>query len=397
MLKNKQKTFAVIFLIIALISTVCFATSEEVAPISADAEQAVTTTSQDDANDQIVEETTEDEPVDTSAETAEPQLIESDLYLAGETLTVSDYIDGNVYAIAGDITVSGKIGGDLFILANNVNLTQDSYTYGNLYVCANQVTIDGIVCDLYACCSNLSIGESGIVLRDSRTSSANFSLAGNIGRNAFAQANSISMQDSAHIYGNFDYTAKEAIVVPSGSVDGSINYSELNTKTNSADVKDIIIAYVMDFVYALVYTLVVFGLILLVAPKFTDKLHELTKTKWLASFGIGLLVLILVPVIAVLLVFTYIGTPLSFAIAALYLLVLSITFAITAISLSKLLANKVPALAKFHNIFALIIVTLVLWALTQIPFYVGTVVKLLITIFGLGIFILSIFKKEHKE
>ena len=141
---------------------------------------------------------------------------------------------------------------------------------------------------------------------------------------------------------------------------------------------------------------VVFGLILLVSPKFIEKLVEVSKTKKLASFAIGLLLLILIPIVALLLVFTVIGTPLVFALVALYALVISITFTITAISLSKVLSNKVAALEKFHGVFALVIVTLILWALKQIPFFVGGVISLLITIFGMGVFALSIFKKESK-
>lgn len=398
MFKKQTKLAVIIFLIIALCSTFCLATDGEAVVTSLDDTTTVENTStENEATDEVTDDHNDhsDEDVSENTEATEPNLIESDLYLAGNSITVSDYVDGNVYVMAENVTVSGKVGGDLFILANTVTLTEDSYTYGNLYVCANNVTINGIVCDLYALCNNLELGESGIILRDSRTATKNISLKGNVGRNTFIETDTISMADTAHVYGNLNYAAKEAIVVPSGAVDGSIEFKEQTVFTSNADVKDVIFTYVLDFVYALVYTLVVFGLMLLVAPKFITKLHEITKTKWLASLGIGALVALLVPIIAVLLVFTVIGTPLSFAVAGLYLLVLSITFALTAIVLSKLLGDKVKALSKFNNVFALVIVTLVLWALTQIPFYVGTVIKLLITVFGFGIFVLSIFKKEN--
>lgn len=398
MLKKQTKLAVIIFLIMALCSTFCFATDGESVVQQPDDTTAVEGSSTGDENKVTNEPSSNNENSGEESEnTTEPELIESDLYLAGNSITVSDYVDGNVYVIAENVTISGKIGGDLFVLANTVTLTQDSYTYGNMYVCANEIKINGIVCDLYAFGNNLEISENGIVLRDARTSTKNISLSGNIGRNAFIETNSISMADVAHVYGNLNYSAKESIVVPSGSVDGSIEYKEQTLFANNGNAKDIIFAYAIDFVYALVYTLVIFGLLLLVAPKFTAKLHEITKTKWLVSLGIGILITLLVPIIAILLVFTMIGTPLSFAIFGLYLLVLSITFALTAIVLSKLLGDKFKILSKFNNIFALIIVTLILWGLTQIPFYVGMVIKLLITVFGFGIFTLSIFKKDDKE
>lgn len=425
MLKNKRKIFAVIFLatvflIGTVMSSTCLATDEAVStsaeqPVvtSADGSEAVDSASNTNATNKSATpegETTTNEIVDGSESTesaddstqtestdgaddqaAEPVLIEDDLYKTGDDVTISDYIDGNVYVMGGKVTVSAKIGGDLFVFANELILTEDCYTYGNLYVLAPTITINGIVCDLYATGTDLSIGATGIVLRDARTLASNTAINGNIGRNAFVQTNTLSMAEEAHIYGNLNYTASEAIVVPSGAVEGEITFTNLT----GANVGDVILSYVWDFVYTLVYTLVIFGLLIFVAPKFTSNLYEFTKRKWLPALGIGLLVGILIPIIAILLLFTGIGTQLSFALMALYLLVFSITFAITAVALSKLLADKVPVLAKFRGLFALLIVTLVLWALTQIPFYVGFVISLLIAIFGLGLFVLSIFKKER--
>lgn len=422
MLRNKRKVFAVIFLIIAIMSTTCLATDEAVTTSTEEpvvtstdgtetegstANDTVTdeaTTSEgetpadevtdDSGNAENTDDSTESENTDgTDSQVEEPVLIEDDLYKTGDDVTISDYIDGNVYVMGGKVTVSAKIGGDLFVFANELILTEDCYTYGNLYVLAPTITINGIVCDLYAVGTDLSIGATGIVLRDARTLASKTAIDGNIGRNAFVQTNTLSMADEAHIYGNLNYTADEAIVVPSGAVEGNIEF----TNSVGANVGDIIISYVWDFVYTLVYTLVIFGLLIFVAPKFTNNLYEFTKKKWLPALGIGLLVGVLIPIIAILLLFTGIGTQLSFALMALYLLVFSITFAITAVALSKLLADKFPVLGKFRGLFALLIVTLVLWGLTQIPFYVGFVISLLIAIFGLGLFVLSIFKKEQVQ
>ena len=388
MLKKHTKLAIIMCLIMALCSTVCLATEGEPVVTSEDSiitENVEDNSTTDDATD-IADDT-------ETNETVEPELIESDLYLAGDDITVSNYVDGNVYVMAENLTVSGKVGGDLFVLANTVTLTEECYTYGNMYVCADEVLIDGIVCDLYAFCNNLTISKTGIVLRDARTATGNISLNGSIGRNTLINTDTMSMADTAHVYGNLNYSSKEAIQVPSGTVDGSIEFSELSA--SSASVTDVITSYALSFAYTLVYTLVVFGLILLLAPKFKNKLHEITNTKWLPALGIGALVSLLLPIIAVLLVFTIIGTPLSFAVAGLYLLILSITFALTAIALSKILGDKVKVLSKFNNVLALVLVTLILWGLTQIPFYIGMVVKLLTVVFGFGIFTLSVFKKEE--
>lgn len=382
MFKKTQKTLAILVLIFMLMATICFATDENTPAVTNENPDAAETSE----GEQNQEGTTNADDLD---------FYEDDLYLFQDVISTEQTIDGNAFLMGKDITVSSKIGGDLFIFGDNVTLTEDSYIYGNLFVFANKVSLNGIVCDLYAASDSFVIGETGIVLRDMRTFGNTLELNGSIGRSTHIEANNVMLGEKAHIYGDFNYSSKEAIQVPSGAVDGNINYTELAV-TDKAN--DTVLSYVMDCAYSIVYTLAVFGIMLLLAPNFLKKLPEVVAKHSLVSFGIGLLVLAATVPVAILLILTIVGTPVAFALLAVWaFLVFGLAFAITTIAIASLVGNKVALLGKAHNLLAVILVTIVLWALTQIPFFVGTIVQMLIYIFGLGYLFVTAFKNRKKE
>ena len=390
MFKKTQKFFAILILMIVLMASTCFATEGEPVVTSETSDGAVVT-SEDTATE---DEHNHEEEATTVTE--EPELLEDDLYVIDNTVTVSDLIDGNAYVIGSDVTISGKIGGDLFLLADTVTLTSDSYIYGNLFVCANTVNVEGIVCDLYSMATNLTIAETGVVLRDIRAGSTTLNINGSIGRNTYVEAANLVLGETAHIYGDFNYTTKEAIQVPSGSVDGTINFSEATATNNSSTS---VLSYVMDCIYAIVYTLAVLGVMILVAPKFLNNLTNVVAKKTLPTFGIGILGLIIPVPVALLLMITGIGAPVAFALLAVWAFaVFALSFAVTTITIAKFIGSKVAILGKAHSILAVVLVAIVLWGLTQIPVgVVQLILNLFIYAFGLGCMLVSLFKRNKKE
>lgn len=385
MFKKTQKIFAILTLMLILMATTCFATEDTAVVMSDDA----VVTSEDSATEE--EHNHEDE---ATTETEEQELYEKDLYIFEDTVSIKDLIDGNAYVIGSNVTVSGKIAGDLFILADNLTLTLDSYINGNLFVCANTVSIEGIVYDLYAIGNELTISDTGIVLRDMRTINTSLTINGGVGRNAYVKATNLSVGEEARIYGDFNYSTKEAIQVPSGVVDGSINYSEnVSVETEDSNV----LTYVMNCVYSVVYTLAILGIMIVIAPKFLAKLPNMISKKSLSTFGIGLLGLIVPVPVALLLMITVIGTPVAFALLAVWaFIVFALSSAITTIAIASWLGNKVSILGKAHNLLAVVLVSIVLWALSLIPI-ANAIVVFLVCVFGLGYLLTYIFKKNKEE
>lgn len=383
MFKKTHKIFAVLIIMMIVMATSCFATEDTPVVTSEVVDETETTT----------EEHNHEEDATASAE---QKLHEDDLYVIEDTVTMDKLVDSNAFIIGSDVTVTGQVGGDLFVIADNLTLTGDSYIYGNLFACANTITVEGIVCDLYAISENLTLAETGIVLRDIRTAGSNLTINGSIGRNTYVTATSISLGENSHVYGDFNYTAKEAIQVPSGVVDGTINYSEMSVSEESGNT---VMSYVMDCIYAVVYAIAVLAIMILVAPKFLNRLPEFISKKSLPTIGIGVLGLIVPIPVAILLMISVVGVPVAFALLAVWAIaVFALSSAVTTIAIASFIGSKVAVLGKAHNILSVVLVSIVLWALAQIPVgIVQFILGMLITSFGLGCILVSIFKRNKKE
>lgn len=386
MSRKSLKILLVLVTILSLISTFSLAT--DATPVTTSDEGQLIST---DGNEAVEGDSTSEETTDTTTSGSSTADINNDLYLAESEVTISDTVNGNVFAFADTITVTGQIGGDLFAIASTINI-DGGQIYGNVFAIANNITLNGLIYDLYATCDTLNVAYDGVAYRDLKVNCNTASINGVIGKNLnITTASALTLESDCVIYGDLNYTALNEIEIGEGVVTGTVNYEKLGTNGSEKGV----MAYVLPLLALLVYTLVIWLLMSKLAPKFYEKVTTTTPKKMLLALLVGLLALIVIPIVSLLLVYTIVGLPIAFALMVVYGLILAISFVMTVIALAGKLANKVKVLAKLNNLFAVIIITLVLWALSLIP-YVGIIVLFLVVLCGFGMFLMSIINKKDK-
>ena len=116
--------------------------------------------------------------------------------------------------------------------------------------------------------------------------------------------------------------------------------------------------------------------------------------KPLISAGVGILAIILTPIIALLIALISIFVYISFGILAVYALALSITLPILSMAIAEPLSNKLKNKTKVKFVLIAIGVAIVLYLLQLIPF-VGSYIPLFIYVFGLGIFVMALFRRKE--
>lgn len=391
MSRKSLKILLVLVTILSLISTFSLATddtavttSDEGTVISTDGTETTDGETTDDTA--TTDGTTDDTSTDSSAAD-----VNNDLYLAESEVTISDTVNGNAFVFADTVTVNGQIGGDLFVIANTINI-DGGQIYGNVFAIADTITLNGLIYDLYATCNTLTVAYDGVAYRDLKVTCDTASINGVVGKNVnITTSSSLTLESDCVIYGDLNYSAPNEIEIAEGLVTGTVNYEKISAIGNATGVMD----YVLALLTVLVYTLVIWLLMSKVAPKFYGKVTGLTPKKMLLALLVGLIALIVVPFVSVLLLFTVVGIPVAFALMVVYGLIIAISFAMTVIAIAGKLADKVKALAKLNNLFAVIIVTIVLWALSLIP-YAGGVISFLVVLCGFGMFLMSIFNKKEK-
>lgn len=397
MSRKSLKILLVLVTILSLVSTFSFATDETATD---NTNSAATTTSEENSastSEETTDGTTAEEGTDGETtgdtETEEPST-NHDLYVTGTDITVEadETVNGNAFLFGDTVTIRGQIGGDLFVVANTLNV-DGGQIYGNVFALASDtIRLDGLIYDLYAVCDNLTVAYDGLTYRDLKVTCNTASINGVIGKDVNIEAReSLTIESDCFIYGNLNYSAPTEIDIADSLIEGDTNYSELSiTSSNN------VLGYVISLLTILVFTLIVWLVASKLAPKFYTRLTTMAPKKMALSILVGLLALIITPLVAALLMMTVVGIPVGLALLAIYMIAVVLSFAMAVMSISAKLASKVKALAKLNNLLAVILVTIVLWLLSLIP-YAGPVITLIVILAGFGMLILSVINKKEKS
>ena len=408
MLKNKFKIVVALLTIISLISVFCItvkATDDTPTPISEEAnlENQATEPETDGTTTDATNETDE-----TNGEVEPEEMVYKDLYLFENNITMDKIVDGNVYAFGDNITITGKINGNVFVFGNNVTFTNpypeddtehqnENYCYitGNVYALAsNKITFNAVAQDIYALSDVFEMSYDSYIMRDIRIAGSDLTIKGYISRNAYLSGDTFNFgvhsdneeeDDAAIIAGDLNYSSQNEIEIPENIVQGETKFNEVASTTTSKSATD----YLMDLLSALIYTIVLYLLFTWLAPKFFDKTSTILQKSPLATFGIGILSFIVAPILALILLCLTLS---SLSAIVVYGLILAISSTIVFGSLTSLLKDKLGFANKQFLLF--IIITIVAWALKQIP-VVGLIINLAIFVFGLGLAIKNVLNNKN--
>lgn len=389
MLKNKTKIIVVFLVLILLFSTASvFADNKtsdnEPMPISAD-------TSTDEIEDSI-------ENITSNVQAQEDSYKKSDVYLAGDNITIDYIVDGNLFVFADTVTINSQIGGDAFIFAKNVIINEEGYVFSNLFTIAESVEIKGVVYDAFALSKNFTL-SGGYVYRDLKVACDTLNVNGSVGRNAFVDCATINFNtnqnNSGIIYGDLNYTSNSEISIPENVVSGSVNYSNTKTLENKS-VGSIIADYILDLGEFLVFVLIIWLICLVLAPKFLSNTNKYVGKKTLGILGYGLLALVTIPIACIILILLQLTSGISLFLLALYILAIVISKSLFTITANNYVCSKLK-INKNSGISGMLIVSgIVIWVITQIP-YIGALISFIITVLGLGILVASMIPKKSEK
>ena len=391
MLKRKSKIILVLLVLFTLVvSTFSLADNSQTATNAENATNTATTQNQ-------TEQTNDANINQTVAQNAQS----SDAYILGETVNIDYLIDGNAFIMANNVTISSnaQIGGDAFIMADTVTFEENTFVYSNAFILANNIVINGTICDLYTVSGNVTIGQTGVVYRDMRLSSDALTIAGSVGRNAYVDCNNISfaqantqeqntITSNGMVYGNLHYTAENEQNIPEGSVSGEVKYTAKTLNSNTVQ------QYVSSAIMAITLAIVIWIILMWLAPKFKETTQELLAKKPAPSLGLGIVSLIVIPIIIFMLILLQITASAALLILTIYILLLIIGANIFAITLSGLIASKFKSKNKVIEFIFVIVITAIIWAFRFIP-YVGGVLGFICTVFGLGLLTKAVLPKKE--
>lgn len=397
-----RKKFGMIVLI--LITTIALALpvvrADNETEISTDQNQS-TSTENTQSNDATTDDSSSDQDVATTTMTEE-NFKQHDVYLTGDDITIDYVIDGNLFVIANNVTINSQIGGDAFICANTITVGEQGYVFSNLFAVSSNINIKGVVYDLYILSNDVNI--TGYIYRDIRVSTKNLNIFGTVGRNAFIKSNNIKFaedsdsnntEDSSSITnrgiinGNLEYTSPNDLNISEEFVTGEIKYNQ--PSSNNYTVQNYLIS-----IGTLLATVILIWLICLwIAPKFVKRTDIINKKNILPSIGLGILAPIILAIVSIILLLIQITMSFGLLLLGLLFLLMGISTSIFIIAINNLICNKLKIQKAIGNFGMLIVTSIILWAISLIP-YVGGIVGIIAIIIGMGIIIYNLIIKEKE-
>lgn len=239
--------------------------------------------------------------------------VDDDVYAAGDGITVSGDVTGDVAAVGRNVRLSGSSGGSFFAGAQRITI---SGRVGNSARVAGQdVIVSGeIGKDLLGAGQNVTIEEggtvgrdvwaggqtldvAGTVTRDVRGGAAEVTISGTVEGKVEVESDSVTITDGARIAGDLVYTSKnEADIAEGAEVGGEVIRRE--PKAAPVDESNPVLDAILSFLRGVAGSFLL-GLVLLwLLPDLLPVLTRTMRSDTLASAGIGLAALFLIPIVA---------------------------------------------------------------------------------------------------
>lgn len=308
--------------------------------------------------------------------------VAGDAFVTGGTVDVRGEVGEDVYAAGGDVRIEARVRGNLRAAGGSVSLEPGSAVDGN-------VTLAGGNVDVYGTVGGGLQAFGGRVRID-----------GEVAGDVEVASDDVRVGPGAHIGGRLLYRGPASPQVAEGAViDGGIEMQRRAWKDLGPEsgIGRVVSGVMRALWFAGVLLL---GILLVVAfPGFSREAAATVRSDALASLGLGLALLVAVPLVAVMLFVTIVGIPLGFAVLLGYALLLMLGYMTGALAVGDFLLGKAkPAAARSSGwrILFLLLALAAIALLRQVP-WIGELAVFLLFLGGFGAFALRALRGYRGE
>lgn len=340
-------------------------------------------------------------------------VIEDNYFVAGETVTISGTILGDLYVAGGTVNIEGVVEGDLYIAGGRVDIRGS--VGEDVIVAGGQISISGdVIDDVTAVGGSIAIADSAVIgdsvvaaggditifspIPGSATFAAgNVEIANTIEGDVVAAVGNLTLTPNGSITGDVTYYSENEINIPQdATVSGDIlrkeppQYKE-KMEQDVEDVKNTARGASMTLkIINLISALLVGFLVIHFFPKYVGHVTARVSGSPWQSVGVGLLFLFILPIVIILLFVTVIGMPIALILLFTYFFYIYLAKIFVSIMLAATVLNYFK---KKYSMVVTLAIGLILYLLvTSIPL-IGWLVSFVAVIVGVGANILG--KKDY--
>jgi cytoskeletal protein CcmA (bactofilin family) len=304
---------------------------------------------------------------------AQDQKVEGDFYWLAESPIISGEVTEDLLVVGGEVTANGKVGGDVLVVGGAVDLHGD---FGDdVRIVGGEVTIAGEVKgDLVVVAGNVNVLSTAKIGGDVLFFGGEADISGEVGKSILGtnerlridgvvtgdvqvRTGQLLLGERSVVSGLIQYSSVNELIRAQGAeVEGKISKETPLITTNTAEIKDLLIPFLILIFAALVWYLLF--------NKFLNKVSTQTNNHPLRSLLIGFGLLFVTPVAVLILLFSTLGSFLGVTLIFIYFAIIfasvTITGIMTGMYVMKLL-GKNPKLSITTIVFGMLVSYLVMF------------------------------------
>lgn len=287
--------------------------------------------------------------------------------VAANKATLAGAIQRSVRVAARDITIRGTIDGDLVVAAQTVRIEAGARITGDLLVAARNVTVLGTIDgDIRGNAGTLTITN------------------GRIGQNLDLSVDDLNVQGTSQVGGAIRYSGDpQARIATSAAITGPVE----RTESSALSAGGYSLASGLAWDIARLLSLLFTGLVVvLVAPVASAAVADGVRRRFPTTLIVGVIAIVLVPVVAVLMLITLIGIPVSIVSLILYGVALYLSQIFVGLAIGRaILPRGWRSYGRGYNLLAMVIGVILIGLLRLIPIpFLDLVLATLVALLGLG-------------
>ena len=344
------------------------------------------------------------------------EVVNGDLYAAGNDITINGTVNGDVWAAGRTITINGTVNGAVTAAAQFITLNgpvaRSARIAGQAVIVNNSIKTDLVAfattlditskarigSDLILGCNTVNL--DGQVDGNVTGGGGNITLGGVVMGNVKLNVTTLTIPATATIQGTLDYTSENEANIKSGSkISGKVTHTIPEPKDGkrakgigpwltATGIATAILWKVLGFLMALVA-----GIILLfTARRRMVLLADAIKTNPLSSLGWGALLLFVTPLAAIVVCCTVIGLPVGLIALALYGIAIYLSQIPVALCIGRLIIGRSRLVESRGMLVGALATGLAILAILRAIPVIGFIVGLATALFGLGALVASQIK-----
>jgi predicted acyltransferase (DUF342 family) len=314
--------------------------------------------------------------------------VAGDAFLAGGRVNTAAEVKGDLIAVGGEVSIGGGIGDDLYAAGGQVQV--DAIVTGNARVAGGDVTVGPAT--VVAGALSMTGGRvrfEGNAHQYLHASGGSVYIDGVVQGDTEVDAEEITIGPNTRITGKLIARSPRQPEIPTGAqITGGVEYSQAevghvisadDAGTSSAD-------HGIGSLFWMLGVFVAGALFMLAFPAYSTRAAKWIGQEPLRSLGLGFVILVSLPVLTVLLLFTIVGIPLALIVFMLYLLLLFLGWVTAAMFVGQKLLGFLRSDAPettARRLLALLVAVLALWAVGFVP-VLGFWVKFAALLLGIG-------------